>query len=205
MAAVDCGAGGSGIRKPEPPSIGRVTVKVTDMMGKFAKTAIAVAGMATAMLPLATQAEARPGWGGGRHWRGDRGVDGGDVLAGLLIIGGIAAIASAASNANNRDAQRDRDYRYRDQPTPENDYARDDWRQNGAQRDFSRGAAQSISDAVDRCVDEASRKGEVDEVFDAARTGNGYRVSGTLRNGDNFSCDVSGQGGVLLDLRRGQR
>lgn len=205
MAAVDCGAGGSGIRKPEPPSIGQVTVKVTDMMGKFAKTAIAVAGMATAMLPLATQAEARPGWGGGRHWRGDRGVDGGDVLAGLLIIGGIAAIASAASNANNRDVQRDRDYRYRDQPAPEDDYARDDWRQNGAQRDFSRGAAQSISDAVDRCVDEASRKGEVDEVFDAARTGGGYRVSGTLRNGDNFSCDVSGQGGVLLDLRRGQR
>ncbi|MBA4355046.1 MAG: hypothetical protein C0409_10165, partial [Novosphingobium sp.] len=124
---------------------------------------------------------------------------------GLLIIGGIAAIASAASNANNRDVQRDRDYRYRDQPAPEDDYARDDWRQNGAQRDFSRGAAQSISDAVDRCVDEASRKGEVDEVFDAARTGGGYRVSGTLRNGDNFSCDVSGQGGVLLDLRRGQR
>ena len=173
-------------------------------MGRLARTAIAVAGLATAMLPLAAQAEARPGWGGGRHWRGDRGIDGGDVLAGLLIIGGIAAIASAASNANNRDAPPDRHYPYRNEPVLNDDYSRDDWRQNGSRDDDSRGASRSISDAVDRCVGEASRSGDVDEVFDATRTANGYRVSGTLRNGDNFSCDISPQGGVLLDLRRGQ-
>lgn len=182
-----------------------IRVKVTDTMGRIARTAIAMAGLATAMLPLAAQAEARPGWGGGRHWRGDRGIDGGDVLAGLLIIGGIAAIASAASNANNRDAPRDQDYRYRNESVPNDDYSRDDWRQNEGRDDFSGSPTQSISDAVDRCVGEASRSGTVDEVFDATRTGNGYRVSGTMRNGDNFSCDISPQGGVLLDLRRGQR
>src|SRR3546814_5987608 len=35
------------------------------------------------------------GWGRHYHRHGD-GIDGGDVLAGLLIVGGIAAIASAA-------------------------------------------------------------------------------------------------------------
>jgi len=180
------------------------------MIGKFGRIAIAMAGMATAMLPLAAEAQARPGWGGGRHWRGDRGVDGGDVLAGLLIIGGIAAIASAASNANNRNVPhdqnyRDQDYQYRGEPTQNGDYANDDWRQNSGQGYAAPRAANSINDAVERCVDEASRSGEVDEVFDASRTGRGYRVSGTLRNSDSFSCDVSPQGGVLLDLRRGQR
>lgn len=185
------------------------------MIGKFAKAAIAGAGMATALLPLATEAQARPGWGGGRHWRGDRGIDGGDVLAGLLILGGIAAIASAASKSNERNANRDQNYRdqayrdqdtrYRDGPAQSEHYRGDDWRQNGGQGVFAPQATRNINDAVDRCITEASRNGEIEEVFDASRNGGGYRVSGTLRNGDSFSCEVSGQGGVLLDLRRGQR
>lgn len=184
------------------------------MIGKWVRATIAVAGMATALLPLAAEAQARPGWGGGRHWRGDRGIDGGDVLAGILIIGGIAAIASAASKSNNRAVPRgpdyndqdyrDQDYPYRDDQTPYRAPVQDDWRQNGGQGAFAQGAARSINDAVDRCVEEASRTGEVDEVHDAVRTGSGYRVSGTFRNGDNFSCDLTGQGGVLLDIRRGR-
>jgi hypothetical protein len=171
----------------------------------FAKSALALAGLATAMLPLA--AEARPGWGnGGRHWHRDRGIDGGDVLAGLLIFGAIAAIASAASNANNR---RDDDYRARPVPVPNDNYRQDDWRPEETrpyegQGTSPRAATRGIDEAVERCVDEASRKGEVEEVYDATRAGNGYRVSGTLRNGDRFSCDVNGQGGVQLDLRRNQ-
>jgi hypothetical protein len=51
-----------------------------------------------------------------RHYHRDRGIDGGDVLAGILLIGGIAAIASAASNSGrDRDA---RDYRYDDRRYP---------------------------------------------------------------------------------------
>jgi hypothetical protein len=37
------------------------------------------------------------GWG---HYRHDRGVDAGDIFAGLLILGGIAAVASAVSKKN---------------------------------------------------------------------------------------------------------
>ncbi|WP_054108064.1 hypothetical protein [Novosphingobium sp. AAP83] len=184
------------------------------MIGKFAKVAIALAGMATAMLPLATEAQARPGWGGGRHWRGDRGIDGGDVLAGLLILGGIAAIASAASKSQNRNANRDQDYRdpdsrepnapYRDDAVQSGPDARNDWRPNGGPGGFAPQVTRNMNDAVERCVDEASRSGEVDEVFDAARNGDGYRIAGAFRSGDRFSCDISGQGGVLLDIRRGQ-
>lgn len=180
------------------------------MARKFAKAAMALAGMATAMLPLAGEAHARPGWGGGgRHWHHDRGIDGGDVLAGLLIFGGIAAIASAASKSKDR---RNDDDRYRPEPVPNENYRQDDWRDNNNNTDSrpydgqaasGRVATRGLDDAVNRCVDEASTKGEIDEVYDATRAGDGYRVSGTLRNGDRFSCDVSAQGGVLLDLRRG--
>lgn len=173
------------------------------MAGRFARAALALAGMMTAMVPLAAEAQARPNWGGGRGWHRDRGIDGGDVLAGILIIGGIAAIASAASkssnNARDRDTRDDDGYRYRSDDQPRYEDNQGSW-QNQPSRG---GATRSMDDAVDRCVDEASRKGEVEEVYDAARSGNGYRVSGALRNGDRFSCDVSGEGGVLLDLRRG--
>lgn len=58
------------------------------------------------------------GWSpyGRSYYRHRGGVSGGDVLAGVLVLGGIAAIASAASNANNRDRDyyRDREYRNRD-------------------------------------------------------------------------------------------
>jgi hypothetical protein len=180
------------------------------MIGIFGRGAIAMAGMATAVLPLAAEAQARPGWGGGRHWRGDRGIDGGDILAGLLIFGGIAAIASAASKSNSRNTSRDQDYRdrdaqYRNDPQYNEPNRDSDWRQNGAQGGFPQQATRNINDAVERCIGEASRNGEVEEVYDAARNGVGYRVAGTLRSGDNFSCEVSGQGGVLLDIRRGQR
>lgn len=68
------------------------------------------------------------GWRGG-GWRGRRGVSAGDVLAGVAIVGGIAAIASAANNNNRRRdrdvviVERDRDFdrdRYEDR-----DYERD--------------------------------------------------------------------------------
>lgn len=192
------------------------------MAGQFSKFALAAAGLASALLPLA--AEARPGWNGGgwnrggwggRGWHRDRGIDGGDVLAGILIIGGIAAIASAASNANrNRERTiprdnrpQDDDYRYRSDDLPR----QDDWRSEGRVQDWQgsgqgsrSGVTSGIDGAVDSCVAEAQRNGEVDEVFNAARNGSGYRVSGALRNGDGFTCDVNGQGGVLLDIRRGQ-
>lgn len=175
-----------------------------------------MAAMATTLLPIAAQA--RPGWHGGRGWHRDRGIDGGDLLAGILIIGGIAAIASAASNSQrNRDANRNSDYRYRGDPrdypqqNPRYDPRGDDWTRDGqdqgssGQGDPARGTGltRDLDDAVNACADEASRKGDVAEIRDATRSDRGYRVTGRFGNGDSFSCDVRGEGGVLLDIRRG--
>lgn len=51
-------------------------------------------------------ASATPAFADGRDGRRGNGISAGDVIAGALIIGGIAAVASAASNNN-----RNRDYR----------------------------------------------------------------------------------------------
>lgn len=47
-----------------------------------------------------TVAAASPAVADDGHYRGRDGIDAGDVIAGALIIGGIAAIASAASNSD---------------------------------------------------------------------------------------------------------
>jgi len=70
----------------------------------------------------------RCGWRGCWRGRGRRGIGAGEVLAGVAIVGGIAAIASAANNNRRRDrdvvvVERDRDLprdRY-----DERDYERD--------------------------------------------------------------------------------
>lgn len=95
-------------------------------------------------------------------------VDAGDVIAGALIIGGIFAIASAASKNDRTDRNN-------------NNYVSND--------DFDR--------AVDRCVDRVERDQRIGSVDNVGRTRNGYSVSGTLYNGTNFSCQVSGTGRVL--------
>lgn len=116
-------------------------------------------------------AEYRRGWRYRRHHR-DR-VDAGDVIAGALIIGGIFAIASAASK-NDRDDRYDND-RY------DSDYVSND--------DFDR--------AVDSCIERIERQQRIGSVDNVGRTRSGYSVSGTLYNGTNFSCQVSGSGRVL--------
>ena len=58
------------------------------------------------------------------RWRRDRGIDAGDVITGILILGGIAAITDAARDAERdqreRDEQYEREHDYRDR-----DYDRD--------------------------------------------------------------------------------
>ena len=118
-------------------------------------------------------------------------VSTGDVLAGVLIIGGIAAIANAASK--NRDERyRDRDYRnsdYRDRPY---DYRE---RRGDSRFDGSRG----IDRAVSMCVDRIERDVRVDSVDGVDRNGEGWRVTGTLYNGEGFTCRI-GEDGRIDDV-----
>ena len=127
------------------------------------------------------------GWRGYRHR--DR-VDAGDVLAGVLIIGGIAAIASAASNSSrNRDYRDDRyrnDYRYRSSDDRA-DYRRGDSR-------YTSGSG--IDNAVNMCVGAIERDVRVGSVDSVDRDAAGWLVTGTIYNGDGFSCRIDGNGRV---------
>lgn len=112
------------------------------------------------------------------RYRRHRGVDAGDVLAGVLILGGIAAVASAAKNANRRD--RNRDWRY---PQRRSDY----------RTDYD---ARGIDRAVSMCVDEIERNARVDSVDNVSRNARGWDVSGSLYDGQGFSCSIGADGRI---------
>lgn len=134
-----------------------------------------------------------------RRYRRDRGIDAGDVLAGVLVIGGIAAIASAASK-NKRDRDyRNRDYRYRDR-----DYRNQDSRYRDRRGDSRYDGARGLDNAVNMCVREIERDVRVDTVDEVNRSGEGWRVTGSLYNGDGFTCRI-GSDGRIEDVNFGQR
>lgn len=115
--------------------------------------AAAIAAFA-ALSMTATPVLARGHGGWDRHYRHHHGngIDGGDVLAGLLIVGGIAAIASAAGKSA-RDDRADERGRYPESP----DYSKPQ------DRDYSETPGRNDDEAVpdygsdDRDYSEAGR------------------------------------------------
>lgn len=102
-------------------------------------------------------------------------IDAGDVIAGALIVGGIAAIAAAASD-NDRDRYDDRRYDGRDRRGYDDRYYGD--RRGGSARS-----------AVERCVTAAERqasrysyggRADVTDIRDIDRTRDGYRIKGRI-------------------------
>ena len=85
------------------------------MNGNKSRLAAVLASVAALTMSASPALAQDWGWGGGNwgHRHHDR-VDAGDVIAGILIIGGIAAIASAASK-NKRD-RRDNNREYDNRP-----------------------------------------------------------------------------------------
>ena len=118
------------------------------------------------------------GYRGYRH-RND--IDAGDVLTGVLILGGIAAIASAAS-------KRERSY-----PEPE-PYPGDAGYREPYASDYRSGG---LSQAVDTCVAEMEQGGDrVASVDAVSREADGWRVSGALDGGMSYWCTIDGAGYV---------
>ena len=117
-----------------------------------------------------------------RRWRRDR-VDAGDVLAGVLILGTVAAIASAASK------DRDREERVPPPPYRDDSYG---YQSNTYERD-----GRGLDRAVDMCVDEIERgQDRVAGVDGANRTGDGWTVSGGLEGGAGFTCRIDNMGRI---------
>ncbi|QZH74374.1 MAG: hypothetical protein JY451_11870 [Erythrobacter sp.] len=118
-----------------------------------------------------------------RHRRHrDNGIDAGDVVAGVVVLGAIAAIAGAFDgDGDDRRDYRDRDYR------------------DGDYRDDRRGSYNSdgMERAADMCVEQVERgRDRVEDVSDARRTADGWRVAGTLRSGEGWSCWIDNDGRI---------
>ena len=140
--------------------------------------------------------------------RHDDGISAGEVIAGAVILGGIAAVLSSGNN----DRYRDRDYRY------------DDRRGYGSNYYRGQGSRQAVEQCVRAVERDARRAGyrfaDVTEIQDVDRERRGWEVKGRLvvdgqrgygyrdnyRNNDRrygyrdsryrgdtgkFSCDVS--------------
>ena len=159
-------------------------------------------------LPLSAKPMATPGWTSAddafqdRRWRRYRhrgnGIGGGDVLGGLLILGGIAAVAAAIDKDKQErrtDRTQGRDYPYRDGPYRQDPY---DYRgRDDAARDYGRTDGQdprAMDRAVDACSAEAARSGRVDEIFGVDRVDGEWRVRGDYADGRDFTCTVDGSG-----------
>lgn len=112
-----------------------------------------------------------------RDYDRDRGIDAGDIIAGALIIGGIAAVAGAFDG--------DDDYRYRDRRYRDRDY-----RRTGSRS------------AVERCVrvaeQQAYRAGyrsvKVTDIRDVDRKSYGYKVKGRIAVDNGYRGGRYGRG-----------
>jgi hypothetical protein len=120
-------------------------------MKAISKTMLGAGAAAVAALSFAAPAEAQY-----RRYDRDRGIDAGDVLTGVAILGGIAAISSALDRDGSRYG-----YGYRDRYRGGYNYA------------------------VQACAQEAQRmgRGQV-QILDVDRAGNDrYRVRGIVQAG----------------------
>lgn len=151
----------------------------------------------------------RHGWGRGwnRHRHRDR-VDAGDVIAGVLILGGIAAVVDAVKDS------RDRRYRNGDRHRRSEDWRGREWRdaewppREREQRDYRTAEDRSYS-AIDAaaatCTGEVEREARVDSIEAVQRSVAGWEVRGTLSDGAAFVCQVGADGRVTdvdYSLRR---
>lgn len=128
-----------------------------------------------------------------RRYRRNR-VDAGDVIAGIAIIGGIAAIANAASSS-----KRDRERRARDYDYDNRDYRRtSDYRNRSEPRrgDSRYNGGRGIDGAVSQCVSRIERDVRVDQVDSVNRTAQGWQVTGSIYNGERFSCQIGANGKI---------
>ena len=131
---------------------------------------------------------ATPAMAQSRYYDRDRdGIGAGEIIAGAVVLGGLAAILT--SN-NDRDRYDDRYYgdrrygdryddRYGNRYDDRNGY---DWRRNG-------GSRQAVSQCVAAVERGRSRYGRIDvtEVRDIERRRDGYRVEGRVVAQDSYN------------------
>ena len=146
-----------------------------------------------AMLVTALPADARS------YRRNHDGISAGDVIAGALIIGGIAAVASAASSRNRYDD------RYRDRGRGWGDDRYDD---RGGYYENGYSSRSAVEQCVQAARSEANRYGGWARVTDVTRIDRirgGYEVRGRLVVEDRGYRNRNWSNGWDLNDRWGNR
>lgn len=164
---------------------------------------IGMAAALAASVGLAVPAEAQ--WRGHRPYRHHRGgIDGGDVLLGALLAGGVIAAVSAANAGRQRDLPVEpplpRGWEDPDGPDGSFDGQDDDLADdNAASLDGESAAADACADAAEAEGRRLARRAEVSEVTNVDRAGDGWFVAGRIvLSGDaevdgterGFRCNV---------------
>jgi hypothetical protein len=169
-------------------------------MKPFVVQLAGAAALASSLLVAVAPAEAKHR----RHWHHRDRVDAGDVIAGIFLIGAIAAIADSAGKSKERERERrDDDYRYDPQPR-DGDYR--SAREPQRERQWAPGGNNAETRAVDACswaaegeLGDDARVGRIDDV---TADGNGWRVTGTVAAPDvmprDFACSY--RGGRVVDV-----
>lgn len=157
-----------------------------------------VAADLPALADMAAQTAVAPAWTPGSdtaqdhrgyRYRRYRGSGVGDVLTGILIIGGIAAVANAATRSSRSYPARYPDARY---PYP-----------RGDDRSYD-GDTRGLDRAISLCADEVERNARIGSIDAANRTAVGWTVSGALYNGQGFTCSIGADGRIeAIDYGQG--
>ena len=150
---------------------------------------------------------ASPAWAGGHghhgghhggHHDDDWDIDGDDVLAGVLILGGIAAISAIAGSGKHHQQASYPDQSY---PEPASYPDNSSYQAPPPEQRYRSGG---MAEAVDACVAEIENgRGLVGSVDRASRSGEGWYVAGDLDGGSPFACWVD-SGGQVTNVRTGR-
>lgn len=165
-------------------------------MKRFAVNLVGAAVLASSVLVAVSPAEAKHR----RHWHRDR-VDAGDVIAGIVLIGAIAAIADSASKSRERERERrDEDYRYEPRDGEYRSAPDQTDRQWVPGSNTAEGrAVEACSWAAEGELGDDARVGAIDAV---TQEGSSWRVSGTVAAPEmmprDFACTY--RGGRVVDV-----
>jgi hypothetical protein len=145
------------------------------MMKSLTKNVFGAGAAAVALVAMSVPAQARDYYGRDRD-----GISAGEIIAGAVVLGGLAAILSSGKSNDRYDNR----YDYQDYNRG-GDTRHDRGYNNYDQRGGSRSAVNQCISGVENYANRYSRS-KVTEIRDIERTRYGYRVSGKLVVQDGY-------------------
>ncbi len=119
-------------------------------------------------------------------------IDAGEVIAGALIIGGIAAVLASSSKNRGYDDRRYNDRNYRGRDYRDRDYrGGNNYRRGVGQR---RAIEKCVNRAERRAIRLGARRADVTDIRDVERTRYGWKIKGRIAVQSRYSRGNRGHG-----------